>query len=38
MTPGQAVARMSDLVGTVLDPVVHEALAAVVAAAGTEPA
>jgi response regulator RpfG family c-di-GMP phosphodiesterase len=36
MTPAQAVARMSDLVGTVLDPVVHGALAAVVAA-GTEP-
>jgi len=38
MTPGQAVARMGDLVGSVLDPAVHRALAAVVASAAGEPA
>jgi HD-GYP domain-containing protein (c-di-GMP phosphodiesterase class II) len=38
MTPGQAVARMGDLVGSVLDPAVHQALASVVAAgAGGSP-
>lgn len=38
MTPGQAVTRMGDLVGTVLDPRVHAALAVVVASGSAEPA
>jgi response regulator RpfG family c-di-GMP phosphodiesterase len=38
MTPEQAVARMGDLVGTVLDADVHRALAAVVAAGEAGPA
>lgn len=38
MTPGQAVTRMSDLVGTVIDPVVLRALASVVTGGAAEPA
>jgi HD-GYP domain-containing protein (c-di-GMP phosphodiesterase class II) len=37
MTPAQAVTRMGDLVGTVLDPVVLEALASVVTAGAAGP-